>query len=899
MRLASWDSATTAHARKAWEWANRAHLYKREPLSEVMRLAIIEFGPPKGHDAPWKAGSDEERRRWRVEFALAELLSTHPVVLRPEALLRREVTDRAERAGFPLAKPVWKGIRRKGLTPVTPPPADGMREVWAKVDELAQKIEAVHGPIARLSPLLGRLRQQPDLSEEDLQDLWEMAVTMIQREPANPVPVRLIRHFEGERNRAESYHEFSIAKRRGGVRTISAPAGSLKWLQRSLLQVLTHLFPRHACAVGFERGESVVSHARAHAGKRWVYVVDIQDFFPSITRNRVYGMLRAKPFSASEPVARYVANLATHGGALPQGAPTSPVLANLLCRRLDARLFKWARERGYQYTRYADDLAFSTNRGEFPEADQDAIAGIIAGEGFTVHPDKRKLMPWYGRQLVTGLVVNRKPNVPREYVRALRALLFNVETFGWASQVNRAQLPFGKGGYLLYKRRALSLDAFRKVVEAQRLKHKLVRPGSVISGVENVADLRRVLRGRIAFVGAVKGKDSPVYQGLLSRYRAALPAAQAVERFDRARAVAKRTYVPESAPDLSPAAKTHHYRAFKAVETEMLEGDAGREAVLGWLEERAPSSLECRWLLLQALPLDDLMDRVQKVAFELDTHPHETAQFFREFNSYRSFRGLLHAPSDQDGESVTYPDGTSLKLAEVVGNCERALEYRTLPNALLKETERVLKACTSWLQLHPTEHPWTAPDPDLRAILLGYAYLTRFQPKLLKADGVSGPYDYKAGRPLDFYARLRPFVDGLPESLRGRVHLDRRGLRFHTYVPPVRQAVELLIRSIVDKGFEATVTMERVTHARLPEIAIVVASNGGPVDSGPTYEELLGGDTQGVLHLLRGYARWTIEAPFVDATPHAFDVMSANVSPSPAAAGAELPGLRHVITLYQ
>ena len=702
-----------------------------------------------------------------------------------------------------------------------PPPEDGLRLTWAVVDRAAKRIEAVHGRVERIAPLLDRYRAESEVSEEMLASLWTDVVALFQDEPANPVPVKAIRHFDGERNRQRAYHQFELPKRRGGTRTITVPDRTLKWLQRSLLQVLTHLFPRHKCAVGFERGESVVSHARKHSGKKWVYVVDIQDFFPSITRNRIYGMLRAKPFEASEHVARYLANLVTYEGALPQGAPTSPILANLLCHRMDARLFKWARQRGYEYTRYADDLAFSTNRAEFPEEDRQAIVRMIEDEGFTVHPEKRKLMPWYGRQFVTGLVVNEKPNVPREYVRGLRALLFNVKTFGWASQVGRQRLPFEGDSYLLYKRRAITVEQFHEVVRLQSEAHALVRPGSALPGVTNVEELRRVIRGRIAWVGAVKGKESTVYKRLMASYREALPEARAIEQFDRRRAIARKAYVPEAAPEGDAAEKTHHYRAFKAMMAPFVEGEADVEVVRDWLEERAGESLECRWLLLQKLPTPELIKKAQEVAYALDTHPHETAQFFREFNTYRSFRGLLHAPSEQRGDVLVFPDGTELTIADVVGNCEKALDQSTLPNALATETERVLEACVTWLHRHPAKNPWTDGDNDLREALLGYVYLTRFQPKHLRAEGVESKYDYVGGRPLDFYARLRPFVATLPEAQRDRVRLGRRGLRFHMYTPPVRKAAEQLIRSIVEKGFGATVGMERVKDPRRPEIKII------------------------------------------------------------------------------
>lgn len=992
MRLADWDTATTAYYRTLWKRANEAHLppvessfvltpyglVRLDQLEEMLKerasrgdtqaaevLGIVEQSRREHLDnreklfqelaakgsavaskliestrnaikspiyqnyyfprlmakelkrrqkagliLPVEGAMHDTRPRWRVLHALAGLLSTQPPIVPPEHVLRNSVIHHCEKTNqklYPL-RGRTRGDASVGsdegqASPMpTPPPLEQHQKLWKQFQNSAETFEKEYGPASSLDPFLERLRAWKEPSEDQLLALWVDAVRLVQAWPPNPIPAKLLHHLDGERNRAKSYRSYMLPKRRGGHRIITTPGKSLKWVQRSLLQVLTHLFPRHKCAMGFERGESIVSHAKAHAGKRWVYVVDIKDFFPSITRNRLYGMMRARPFQASKHVARYLANLVTHEGALPQGAPTSPLLANLICRRLDDRLFRWARERGYQYTRYADDLAFSTNRTEFPEQDRERIVKIIEEEGFVVHPEKRKLMPWYGRQFVTGLVVNEKPNVPRAYVRSLRALLFNVKTFGWESQVGRRSIVFKDDAYLLYKRRAISYKDFRELEHFQRQHHALIHPGTRLARVHTVDQLRRVVRGKIAFVGAVKGKDSPVYLDLLQRYREALPealaAAHALRRFNEARRKALRSYTPEAAPDQKPEDRTHHYRDFRAAMDEMLDGDAGREAILEWLEVRAAESLECRWLLRQALPTPELVKQAQQVAYALDTHPHETAQFFREFNTYRSFRGLLHAPSEQDGEHLTYPNGTVLTIGEIVGNCERAFMDRTLPNGLTKETERVIKACKKWLRLHPTQHPWLAADNATREVLLGYVYLTRFQPKLLRVEGLESKYGYENGRPLDFFARLQPFLKKLQGGQADRVHLGKRGLRFHLYTPPVRKAVEILIRNIVEKGFNAYVEMASVGAPRREEIKVIVSTDGGLLPLRPDFDELLGGDSQGVLLLLRGYANWTIEAPFEDDGVYQFDVMSAKSRPLTSTPAQPLPGLRHIITVY-
>lgn len=290
-------------------------------------------------------------------------------------------------------------------------------------------------------------------------------ILSVASQSSSQITAPLIRKIQPSAQRASMYETFELPKRRGGTRTISSPNQPVQFLQHSFLQVCTHLFPRHDCVHGFERGRSHVSNAARHVNKRWVYTLDIENFFPTIHWGRVYGMLQVYPIHASPDVARILTNLCTNDGCLPQGAPTSPILSNLLCRKLDSRLFRWARENGYTYTRYADDLTFSTNQDQFLEGDRAFIKEILSDEGFAVNSEKERLMPSHTRQMVTGLIVNEKLNLPKEFLRGLRALLHNVEKYGWYSQAQRQKWLFdSKQEWLRYRTQNLSFDEFRVVV---------------------------------------------------------------------------------------------------------------------------------------------------------------------------------------------------------------------------------------------------------------------------------------------------------------------------------------------------------------------------------------------------------------------------------------------------
>jgi retron-type reverse transcriptase len=259
------------------------------------------------------------------------------------------------------------------------------------------------------------------------------------------------------------YVEFEVPKRSGGVRRISAPRAKLKAVQRALLeQVLAHM-PAHEAAHGFIEGRSTVSNATPHVGATVVVRVDLEDFFPTVHYRRVKGLFEAHGYG--DEVSSVLAGLTTHRpklpdgtvvwpGALPQGAPTSPAIANLVCRRLDARLTALAKRMGATYTRYADDLSFSfrdppERLGRFLWW----VNAVLQQEGFLENGAKRRVMRRGSRQRVTGLVVNQQVSIPRAERRRFKAILANCRQHGVASQARgRPDFPRWLEGYAAYAR---------------------------------------------------------------------------------------------------------------------------------------------------------------------------------------------------------------------------------------------------------------------------------------------------------------------------------------------------------------------------------------------------------------------------------------------------------------
>jgi RNA-directed DNA polymerase len=248
----------------------------------------------------------------------------------------------------------------------------------------------------------------------------------------------------------EKYKAFEIPKRSGGTRKISAPDEDLKNLQRRLSDLLQDCLteieknqktanPKISSVIshGFRRDYSIVTNASVHRGRRFVFNVDLEDFFGTINFGRVRGYFIAnKHFKLTPAAATVLAQIACNANALPQGSPCSPVVSNLIGHVLDIRLAALAHKHGCTYSRYADDLTFSTNKKTFPDAI--AIQGpglahmwipgaellkIIKKSGFAVNSAKTRLQYRNSRQDVTGLVVNAKVNPPAKYRRQARAMV--------------------------------------------------------------------------------------------------------------------------------------------------------------------------------------------------------------------------------------------------------------------------------------------------------------------------------------------------------------------------------------------------------------------------------------------------------------------------------------------
>ena len=245
------------------------------------------------------------------------------------------------------------------------------------------------------------------------------------------------------------YEVFDIPKRNGGSRRIHAPTPQLKGLQTQLSILLQNCLEEinaeegrtNSFSNGFTRGRSILHNATAHQGKRFVFNIDLHNFFGAINFGRVRGFfIKDRNFLLHPKVATILAQIACFDNALPQGSPCSPVISNLIGHILDIHLVKLAIKFGCIYSRYADDITFSTNKLEFPGAiavnnnhiwrPGTELEHLISLCGFGVNPTKTRMQYRDSRQEVTGLIVNKKVNPRSEYRRSVRAMVHRLFTTG-------------------------------------------------------------------------------------------------------------------------------------------------------------------------------------------------------------------------------------------------------------------------------------------------------------------------------------------------------------------------------------------------------------------------------------------------------------------------------------
>jgi RNA-directed DNA polymerase len=291
----------------------------------------------------------------------------------------------------------------------------------------------------------------------------------------------------------QQYTTFEIHKKSGGVREISAPHTSIKIIQRKLDRVFQTMYKPKMSTHGFVEKRSIVTNAIQHKAPKYILNIDLKDFFGTVNFGRVRGLLMAPPYNLPDAVATCITNLVCSANKLPQGAPTSPIISNMVAHQLDRRLQGYAESNRCTYTRYVDDITFSTKKSALPKALgtlnelkqfelSKRLITIVESSGFVINTNKTRLQTTQDRQSVTGIIVNNKKlNLQRTYIRQIRAMLHAWERYGYKMAETEFQNKWDR------KTRNPNVGA---------------------------PSFRLVLEGKLNFLSQVKGKEDGVHKRL-------------------------------------------------------------------------------------------------------------------------------------------------------------------------------------------------------------------------------------------------------------------------------------------------------------------------------------------------------------------------------------------------
>lgn len=233
------------------------------------------------------------------------------------------------------------------------------------------------------------------------------------------------------------YRKFAIRKRSGGFRTLSSPHYTLKYVQRWIYDNILSKIKVSYCAHGFRKKRSIVSNALIHVENETLLKIDLKDFFPSITIGKVIQVFRDCGYTPR--VAFYLASICCVDDCLPQGAPTSPALSNIIARHMDKRFLLLCKKMQLKYTRYADDIAFSGK--EIKPSFVRYVERIISECGFELNRGKVKLYNGKGAKILTGLsLANRQLRIPRRFRRNLECDLYYIQRYGYHAHVRKRRI---------------------------------------------------------------------------------------------------------------------------------------------------------------------------------------------------------------------------------------------------------------------------------------------------------------------------------------------------------------------------------------------------------------------------------------------------------------------------
>lgn len=621
------------------------------------------------------------------------------------------------------------------------------------------RIEQVH--IDQIRKEFAKLQNKVDLVK-----LLSDAKNMLYGEECKPVQLKSLTYYTNPTLCKKRYHTFTIKKKSGADRTINAPVKGLKSILRSLNFVLQCVYEPHEAATGFVLGKSIVDNAKKHVGHHFVLNMDLKDFFHTFDRNRVKMGFMYEPFNLNgkkEPLAFLLASLCTHPfeidgevkTVLPQGSPTSPTLTNILCRKLDRRLTGLAYRFGATYTRYADDITFSSPHNIYTdEAFNKELKRIIEeDQKLVINPKKTRLQKAGYRQEATGLIVNEKVNVRRRYVKQIRMWLYYWEKYGY----EKAEQLF-KRDYIADK-------------------------GHVKRGKPN---LIYVLDGKLEFLKMVKGIEDGTYKGLKNRLKKLTQSSLTTEILEPSdnvyNKISEKVVVSNSDGIMPVIPKTNN-------KIELIVRPIGNSTI----EELTVNRHLYKGL---KLPHIEVFENSEKYKTPLPHNPEQTTALLTEFkNDGSGFKELVHKPFDETTpvevlEKVkNHPNFSEhfkkIRKSEFKGNINSEVHSSIIK--LIEDFENI--GITYWENFK--KYPFgEGGSHEYTNYAIKFKKNYRFGPK---QDGYTSLEEIIKSTFLEEIKRFDPKLIFLPDER----SFNLRG-SFYTWVPSVKKGLQFIAQGIND-----------------------------------------------------------------------------------------------------
>jgi len=723
-------------------------------------------------------------------------------------------------------------------------------------------------------------------SREDLLHVLNEVKPLVYGDKAVPFELQQLTWYVNPKLGRKRYAEFKIKKKSGKERSIHAPVKGLKSLQKTLSLVLQCVFEPHNAAMGFVRDKSIVDNAKLHAGSIYVYNIDLKDFFPSVDQARVWKCIQLKPFNLNgdrQALANVIASLCctemeverknetgewekVKRNVLPQGAPTSPVITNIVCQKLDYLLSGVAKRFGLKYSRYADDISFSSMHNVYqPESEfLKELHRIIAEQNFHIKESKTRLQKDGYRKEVTGLLVNEKPNVQQRYIKQLRMWLYYWERYGY----ERASGFF--------------------------LQQYIADKGHVRNGKPDMAN---VISGKLDYLKMVKGADNKLYLKLKSR-------------FDAITLINKDNVIIAPSISLEKSISINDFENTYTTNQKTQQQDTNRLRININPIDSTKGQIKLKRKIIidkgENLPLEEFLENNEKEEKGIDLSKHKPIDVTRFLLSFRASEGLKFLTHDYDKTDSVFDYNSTLTIAKkefndlssqfaippslwarirqfAFGDPNKVWRFNKVSYKLNWQSPELL----SWMEANPITHP-------INNEVFEKGFITPFKKSIeIKAPDLE--YIFKNKLAENLASKYLSFDIDL-------IDLDKAN--FYTNVDAMQVGISYLIKAISQRFNNSNrirVEFSRKADAEGSKRVIKIIHVGSECNKPLDKKELFQGDLLEAEKALFGICDWSIISKSPDDSVNKLNILfdiNSNRMPKEKIADSLIEGFTHVLTFY-